>query len=270
MIKVLILIPARFASSRFPGKPLAKILDKSMIQRVFENCQKAGEEAIQADPEKASNEVLKNSPQKFEFDCFVVTDDEQIEKHVKDFGGNVVRVDDDVPSGTERIHLAYQKYFSKNDYQYIINVQGDEPLLSGKELYDLVSFHSGRSDDFVTLVRPMKGLCDSYQDSNRVKAIYVAETGRCHYFSRSPIPFKRAEDLDDWYLHIGVYSFKPESLKRFCEKGPSFYERMEGLEQLRGLDLDMKIGAIQTFYESMGVDTPSDIKKIEGVLSAQA
>ncbi len=237
--RVLILIPARYASSRFPGKPLAPICGVSMIQRVYENCRQTGH------------------------DCVVVTDDQKIELHVRQFGGEVCRIDDDVSSGTERINLAYKRYYSEVNYDYIVNVQGDEPLLKESELSRLIQFHRESTFDICTLVRPMTG--EGIADPNRVKAIMVPESGQCLYFSRSPIPFKRQKN-DDWNLHIGVYCYTASALEQFCKAERSHYEMVEELEQLRALSLGMKIGAVTTDREMIGVDTPADIVKLEGVL----
>lgn len=156
---VLILIPARYASTRFPGKPLCKILGKSMIQRVYENC--------------------INS----EISTYVVTDNDEIELHVKDFGGQVIRVDDDVPSGTQRIKLALDRFLKDKNYKFIINVQGDEPLLEGKDLRNLIQFHRNSNFAVTTFVseRPYKNTKNEFQDWNRVKAV-LGENGRCVYF----------------------------------------------------------------------------------------
>lgn len=249
--KVLILIPARFASTRFPGKPLAKIasINQTMIERVYQNCSATG------------------------FTTCVVTDNEDIERHVKTFGGLVKRVDDNVPSGSERILLAYQRYFAQDNYELVINVQGDEPLLEADELNRLANFHSHSHFDIATLVRPMSGFAEDFRDPNRVKVIYTATQGICHYFSRAPIPFVRDTSVDlereEWFLHIGVYSYRPEALVRFGQEGCSYYESLEKLEQLRALEMGMQIGAVTTNRLLIGVDTPEDLIKLEGVLSGK-
>ena len=243
--RVLVLIPARYASSRFPGKPLAQIAGKSMIQRVFENCTSMG-----ASPS---------------FDCqaYVVTDDPKIEKHVKEFGGNVVRVDDDVESGTERIYLAFQKSSDKK-FDLIINVQGDEPLLKGEELERLAQFHIDSEFEMATLVK--KNECmEEFKNPNIVKAL-VAPTGRCLYFSRGALPHDRdGNELKAWWQHIGVYSYRPTALQKFCESPMGVYEKIEKLEQLRAMEQGLSIGALVTNLNLIGVDTPEDLDKLEGM-----
>ncbi len=154
--RVLILIPARFASTRFPGKPLTPILGLSMIQRVFQNCMSA------------------NHPE-FEFVSFVVTDNAKIEEHVKSFSSNVVRVDDDVVSGTLRIQLAYERFFKNyskdKTFDLIINVQGDEPLLQANDLVRLAEFHLNSPFDVGTLVKKQIGFDKVFNDPNKVKVV---------------------------------------------------------------------------------------------------
>lgn len=248
----LILIPARFASSRFPGKPLALINNKTMIQRVYENCN-----------QKNSNN------NNWQFDVCVVTDNQKIEDHIHEFGGQVCRVDDDVASGSERVYLAYKRFYSDKNYQLIINVQGDEPLLEIDQLSQLAHFHLGSSYDIATLVAKKQEKKNSAEFCNpdKVKAIFSSTSGECHYFSRSAIPFSREKDeLQEWYLHIGVYSYKPSALEKFNQLECSHYEKIEKLEQLRAIENGMTIGAIQIDRNIHSVDTPEDIKELEGAL----
>ncbi len=250
--KVLILIPARFASTRFPGKPLATILGISMIQRVLTNCSHA----------HALN---------FEFDAFVVTDDQKVEDHIKTFSPNVVRVDDDVLSGTLRIELAYSRFFKNKNYDLVINVQGDEPLLESDDLVRLAQFHLQSPYDITTLVKKQMGFAGDFLDANKVKVAMSEENGRAFYFSRSSIPYKRDQAVDVkndyWFLHIGVYSYRPEALMKFASHKETRLENLEKLEQLRALEIGLSIGAHQTQSVVIGVDVPGDIKKVEEVLS---
>jgi 3-deoxy-manno-octulosonate cytidylyltransferase (CMP-KDO synthetase) len=196
----------------------------------------------------------------------VVTDDERIEEHLKNKGQRVVRVDDEVVSGTERIYLAWLRHFSNENFDFVINVQGDEPLLKGSDLKELLEFHGQSSFDITTLVEEKKDFKD-FKDPNKVKAVFEEETGRCPYFSRSPVPHDRDGDsLESWFLHIGVYCYKTAALEAFCKAPVAKLENIEKLEQLRALGLGLKIGAIKARHEFIGVDLPEDIKKIEGVL----
>ena len=259
--KILILIPARYQSSRFPGKPLAPILGKTMIQRVYENCQGAGE------TEEAKKEGL-------DFHVGVVTDNEEIESHVRSFKGNVYRVDDDVPSGSERIYLAYKRYFEEQEgVDLLLNVQGDEPLLKADRISNLAAFHLRSKFDVATMVRPMWGTPELWKSPNAVKAIFVKQSNKCLYFSRAPIPFKRTQTKDgdeesplDWHLHIGVYSYKLNGLRSFHEMNCSYYEQAEQLEQLRALEMGLEIGAIEVHDNLVGVDTREDIQRVEGAI----
>lgn len=247
MAKVIILIPARFASSRFPGKPLSLISGISMIERVYKNCKASG------------------------LDTYVVTDDERIETHVKEFGGSVLRIDDDVPSGSERIALAYERFLKKDSPSLVINVQGDEPLLKGDVLKELADFHLNSNFEVTTLVRERSVKEEDFKNPNVVKAVYSSATKQCLYFSRGSLPFDRDGNRDyNWYQHIGVYSYKPEALSRFVKLPMSKLEDLEKLEQLRALENQMTIGAIMTKQKLIGVDTPSDIQKVEGALRGQA
>lgn len=256
---VLILIPARYQSSRLPGKPLVSLAGKTMVQRVYENCESANK----------SSEAKKNN---IRFHVGVVTDNSDIERHVQSFSGNVYRVDDDVPSGSERIYLAFERYLKDKNFDLLINVQGDEPLLGGERIAELTSFHLRSSFALTTMVRPMKGPLEMWKDPNCVKAIYSQKLKKCLYFSRAPIPFIRGIEVSEevpWHLHIGVYSYKLEGLRSFHEASRSSYENYEQLEQLRALELGLEIGAIEVEDFLVGVDTPEDVKKVEGVILEQ-
>ena len=243
MASVVVLIPARFGSSRFPGKPLAQIAGRSMIERVYTNCKASG------------------------FETAVVTDNEEIETHVKSFGGIVLRVDDDVPSGSERIALAYQRFFENTKADLVINVQGDEPLLQGDVLKELAEFHLKSSYPITTLLRARKVSEEDFKNPNVVKAIWSEPTKQCLYFSRQSLPYDRDGGRDyNWYQHIGVYSYRPEALLAFVKMPMSKLEDLEKLEQLRALENGYSLGAILTTQKLMGVDVPEDIKKVEGVL----
>lgn len=244
MASVVVLIPARFGSSRFPGKPLAKIAGRSMIERVYTNCKAAG------------------------FKTAVVTDNDEIEAHVKSFAGIVLRINDDVPSGSERIALAYQRFFQDSEADLVINVQGDEPLLKGEVLQELAEFHLKSSYPIATLIRERKTSEEDFKNPNVVKAVWSEKTKQCFYFSRQGLPYDRDGGQNySWYQHIGVYSYRPEALLAFVKLPLSKLEDIEKLEQLRAIENGYTIGAILTSQKLMGVDVPDDIKKVEGALS---
>lgn len=243
MARVVILIPARFASSRFPGKPLALIDGKSMIERVFKNCSESG------------------------YPTYVVTDHDGIEKHVKDFGGKVIRIDDDVPSGSERIALAYERHLKLDNPELVINVQGDEPLLKGNVLKELAEFHLSSKFDIATLLRERSVKEEDFKNPNVVKAVFTPASNQCLYFSRQSLPYDRDGGRDyNWYQHIGVYSYRPKALSAFVKLPLARLEDLEKLEQLRALENQMTIGAILTTQKLIGVDVPEDVKKVEGAL----
>lgn len=215
-----------------------------MIERVFKNCAASG------------------------FPTAVVTDDDRIERAVLAFGGNVFRIDDDVPSGSERIALCYERFLSKYGAELVINVQGDEPLLKGEVLRELADFHRASSFAITTLIRERSSAEADFHNPNVVKAVWATESKQCLYFSRQSLPYDRDQKKDYcWYQHIGVYSYRPEALLSFVKKPVSPLEDLEKLEQLRALENKMTIGAILTKQKLIGVDVPEDVKKVEGALS---
>lgn len=243
MFRCLILVPARFGSTRFPGKPLALINKKPMIEYVIENCENSG------------------------FDYSVVTDNSEIEDHIKSIGKNVVRVDDDVETGSERIALAYQRFFKESGkYDLIINVQGDEPLLNGELIKSVGESHANSQFDIYTAVKKRCSKDADFFNTNIVKCVKLTSTNKCLYFSRSPIPLSREDENPSWFQHIGLYSYKVSSLEKFVSLPAGEYEQIEKLEQLRALENNMSIGAQEINIEILGVDSPSDIPKIEKVL----
>lgn len=246
----IVLIPARFASTRFPGKPLVKIDEKrTLIEAVY------------------------TSVHGFTKNVAVVTDSEKIEECVHSFGGRVVRVDDDVVSGSERIGLALKRFFPQDlNFKYVINVQGDEPLVTADMLKHLVEAQDKNNFDIMTYVKPMVNSLQELTNPNRVKVAYSRETLRAIYFSRSLIPFHRDQkfidnpNLIEWFLHIGIYSYKRQALEKFLNLPPSQLEILERLEQLRALENGMTIGAVETTRELIGVDTPDDLVRLKEYL----
>jgi 3-deoxy-manno-octulosonate cytidylyltransferase (CMP-KDO synthetase) len=241
MPKAVVLIPARYQSTRFPGKPLTPLLGRPMIERVYQNAALSG------------------------FPCYVVTDDERIERAVKAFGGKCLRVDDDVPSGSERIALASARFLGPDGPDFIINVQGDEPLLRGETLRELLDFHAASAFDLTTLVRRRERTEADWGNPNVVKAVMGAG-GRCVYFSRAGVPVDRDAGTSPWFQHVGVYCFRTQALARFVAMPAGRLEALEKLEQLRALENDMRIGALETTQRLIGVDTPEDVEKVEEAL----
>ncbi len=255
--QVLILIPARFASTRFPGKPLQKILDKSLIERVYSGC------------------LSKVPISSLVIEVAVVTDDQRIESAVKKFGGNVCRVDDPVETGSERIALAFNRFFKNKSYDLVINVQGDEPLIQFEDLLKMCTNHLRSDFDIFTLVRKQLGSSEDYNDPNKVKVALSSFTdghARAIYFSRAKIPYNR-DDVEGrpnyWHSHVGIYSYLPASLEKFIKLPKGVCESLEKLEQLRALEHGLTIAAVETENTYIGVDSPGDILKVEGVLNVK-
>ncbi len=244
MNNVLGIIPARFASSRFPGKPLADIKGKAMIQHVYERVAK-----------QIANTI-------------VATDDERIEQAVMAFGGNVVMTSANHKSGTERCFEAYEKYRKKTgfDADVIVNIQGDEPFIKEDHIQKVISGFVKEETEIVTLAK----LIDSQEElfsSNQPKVVFNS-FNEALYFSRSPIPFMRAikKDLwiekNDYYKHIGIYAYRTEVLEKIVQFKPSKLEKAESLEQLRWLENGMTIKVELTKYDSQSVDTPEDLDRL--------
>lgn len=245
MSDFIVLVPARYGSSRFPGKPLSKIHDKYMIEYVAQNCQESG------------------------FDYAIVTDNEEIESAVKSFRGNIVRVNDDVSTGSARIALAYERFFKDKGYKFVVNVQGDEPLLDANSIRKIGQAHEQSRYDIFTAVKKRSSREELYLNPNIVKCIKSPITNQCLYFSRASVPYDRDQEGLDWYQHIGVYSYRVEALLKFNQLEESYCESKEKLEQLRALENGMTIGACEIDINLIGVDTPEDIKRVEGVLSGK-
>jgi 3-deoxy-manno-octulosonate cytidylyltransferase (CMP-KDO synthetase) len=227
------IIPARYASSRFPGKPLVDLNGKSMIQRVYEQCKKCSD----------LDEVI------------VATDDQRIYDAVIAFGGKVEMTDQNHPSGTDRcLEIADRQ----EQAEIIINIQGDEPLIDPEEISKLIYvLKNQKQADIATLIKelPASGL----DNPNRVKAV-VSKSGRALYFSRSFIPFERDHNPNQSYFqHIGIYGYKMEALKTIASLEASNLEKTEGLEQLRWLENDLNIYTEKSNFESLPIDTPEDV-----------
>lgn len=240
MKKVLGVIPARFASTRFPGKPMALIQGKPMIQWVVEATLKA----------KSLSTVL------------VATDDEKIARAAKDAGAEAVMTDSDLPSGTDRICAAIKG----RDADIVVNIQGDEPLIRAEMLEELIApMLEAQAPEMSTLACELSE--DELQNPNVVKALRDVN-GNAIYFSRFPVPYSRGQAKGNFAClkHIGLYAYKRDFLEKFRVTPPSALELGESLEQLRALELGAKIRVVPTRHRSLGVDPPEDLAKIEKML----
>jgi 3-deoxy-manno-octulosonate cytidylyltransferase (CMP-KDO synthetase) len=228
-MKVIAIIPARYASTRFPGKPLADILGKSMIQRVYEQVLKAS----------AIHEV------------WVATDDERIFNHLKDLQYNVVYTSTEHQSGTDRIAEAVQNIQT----DIVLNVQGDEPFIHPEQINQLANlFIHNPTIEIGTLVKKTTELSEI--QSPNIPKVAIAENGKALYFSRSPIPYPHT-----YYKHIGMYGFKKDTLLKLAKLTMGKLELLESLEQLRWLENGYAIHTLTTEYETIAIDTPEDLKK---------
>ena len=247
-MKFLGVIPARYASTRFPGKPLVDIAGKPMIQRVYERASEALEEV------------------------WVATDDTRIEEAVQGFGGRVVMTAEACPSGTDRCREAAEKIAAATDLSFdvVINIQGDEPFLHPEMFESLKSCFDDGTADIATLVNPVVELEEIFNPSE-AKVVFDKDKDAL-YFSRSPVPYVMEVEKADWlehhtfYKHVGVYAYKMEVLKEITELSVSPLEATERLEQNRWLEHGYKIKVEITHHESIPVDTPEDLKRVEKLL----
>lgn len=239
------IIPARYSSSRFPGKPLAMIDGKSMIQRVYEQACKC----------HRLNSVI------------VATDSQVIYSHVTDFGGKVVMTSEKHHSGTERCHEALVKEEKKgNEFDVIVNIQGDEPFIDPMQIEQVADLFQNKKVQIGTL---LKTITDKTQrnDPNTVKAI-KNKNNEALYFSRATIPFQREKDLESsktetiFYKHIGIYGYRSSILKQLVKLPIGMLEQAEALEQLRWLEHGFKINIDLTESDTQGIDTYDDILRI--------
>ncbi len=241
-MKILAVIPSRYASTRFPGKPLVDIKGKTMIQRVYE----------QAKLCKSFTEVI------------VATDDQRILKHVKAFGGKVMMTNENHPSGTDRCAEVLSRL--EEQYDAVVNVQGDEPFIQPEQLEQLISCFKNEHTQIATLVKKID-TTDDLLNINLPKVVFNKEM-KALYFSRLPIPGQKSVDTEQWvenhpyYRHIGLYGYRADVLKEITKLPPSPLENIESLEQLRWLEAGYTITVSVTEFESIGIDTPADLDKI--------
>jgi len=244
-MSILGIIPARYASTRFPGKPLVDIGGKSMIQRVYEQASQAALQKV-----------------------IVATDDSRIMEHVQSFGGNVVMTAEAHESGTDRCFEAYQK--NNEEFEYVINIQGDEPFIQPGQIDLLASLLQDNSTQLATLIK--KITTDEELHNVNLPKVVIDARGQALLFSRQTIPFLRNVPASDWllhhtfYKHIGIYGYRTDILEQITRLPAGTLERSESLEQLRWLENGFKIATAVTELENLGIDTPADLEKVKGFL----
>jgi 3-deoxy-D-manno-octulosonate cytidylyltransferase len=237
-------IPARFGATRFPGKPLADIAGKTLVQRTWE---------------RASRANLLDA-------LVIATDDERIAEHIRDVGGIPVMTSPDHPSGTDRIG----EVAGQLEYDYYVNIQGDEPLVDPVAIDALVEATVAQGAPMSTLITPLSAAqADQAANPNVVKAVIDGQ-GYALYFSRSPIPYPRAADRATYFKHIGIYMYSRATLHAICHSAPVMLEQAESLEQLRALHMGLRILTVQTDYDPIAVDVPEDVDRVIARLKAGA
>jgi len=249
-LKVFGIIPARYASTRFPGKPLAQLGGRSMVEWVYRHASEA-------------------------FDTVVVaTDDKRIVAEVQRFGGRAVMTSPDHQSGTDRCAeaLTLMQEETGTNADVVVNIQGDEPFVDPKLLSRLAACFNDEFTQIATVVKPFDTTADLLNPNN-VKAVMTA-AGRAVYFSRSPIPYIRGFAQDEWlrqhtfYWHLGLYAFRADILNRLTQLPPSPLEVAESLEQNRWLENGYDIRIIQTSGENIAIDTPEDLAMAQKIVSS--
>lgn len=246
-MKFLAIIPARYASTRFPAKPLALLGGKPVIQHVYERVSK----------------VLN--------DVIVATDDKRIYDVVEAFGGRVVMTSTEHRTGTDRCLEAYNNYGIEADV--VINVQGDEPFIAEDQIKQLMQCFDNPQTDIATLIKPFSASTpfEVIANPNTPKAI-INPQGQAVYFSRSVVPYMRGREKNEWtslhtyYKHIGIYAYRVEVLKQITQMPQTPLELAESLEQLRWLENRLTIQTAITNIETIGIDTPEDLFKAEQYL----
>ena len=258
-MRTLAVLPSRFQSSRFPGKPLAPIAGRPMIQWVWEAASAA----------RGVDTVV------------VATDDARIREVVEGFGGRVVMTDPDLPSGTDRVAAAHETLLNAGEaFDLIVNIQGDEPAMHPGTIAALVSLMTQAPElPMGTAACPFHSAEELF-NPNHVKVV-TSDQSRALYFSRSPIPYLRnsqifqadfrpwltPEQLAAYQRHLGIYAYRPEALGAYTRLPPHPLEQMEMLEQLRALAAGIPMGVASTPHLSLGVDVPADIPAVEALLA---
>ena len=245
-MRILGIIPARFASSRFPGKPMADIAGKSMIRRVYEQCKKS----------QRLDKVI------------VATDDQRIMDHVLGFGADAMMTSDQHPSGTDRCEEVAKQY---SDFDVCINIQGDEPLIDPAQIDLLCGCFDQEHVQLATLVKKISTEEDLF-NQNTPKVVLNKKL-EAIYFSRTAIPFFRGRETGDWlkhtyYKHIGIYGYRTKILAEITQLPVSALEKAEALEQLRWIENGYTIQVAITDKESQAIDTQADLEKLLRMLKA--
>ncbi|GAC1309021.1 MAG: 3-deoxy-manno-octulosonate cytidylyltransferase [Mucilaginibacter sp.] len=241
-MNILGIIPARYASTRFPGKPLVDIAGKSMIRRVYEQAKKCA----------GLSEVI------------VATDDELIFDHVAEFGGMAAMTSADHQSGTDRCAEIALKY---PQYDVIINIQGDEPFIDPEQISKLISCFKSPDTQIATLIKKVQNEQELF-NANSPKVL-VNRHSEAIYFSRSPLPHIRGQEQQNWlkhfayFKHIGIYGYRADILQQITKLPVSPLEKAESLEQLRWIENGYKIKVAETELETFAIDTPDDLKNLQ-------
>jgi 3-deoxy-manno-octulosonate cytidylyltransferase (CMP-KDO synthetase) len=246
-INFLGIIPARYQSTRFPGKPLVKIDGKTMIQRVWENATLAMGQVV------------------------VATDNEKIKTEVENFGGKVIMTSPEHPSGTDRCAEAVDLFeeATNQSIDVVLNIQGDEPFLDPEQIKELMAAYEDPATKIATLIKKLNENDDIF-DPNEPKVV-IDKNNFALYFSRSPVPYLRNIDKNEWirhtdyYKHIGMYAFKRDTLKFIAGLNKTSLESAESLEQLRWLENGLQIKCLETKIDSLSVDSVEDLKRMKAV-----
>lgn len=243
-MKILGIIPARFASSRLPAKLLMKVGGKSILQMVYEQCRKA-----------------RNLS-----DLVIATDDERIKQHVEEFGGYALMTSTEHQSGTERCAEALKLMGGGVNFDFVVNIQGDEPLMDPENVDRLISSFRISSEISSAYIKIKE--TDTLLNPNVVKVV-LGEDSRAVYFSRSPVPHLRGVEIDDWvlksdyYKHLGLYGYRVDILEKIVKLPFGKLESIEKLEQLRWLSNGYKINMVEVFSDGIGIDTEEDFNNLK-------
>lgn len=245
-MKVIGMIPARYASTRLPGKPLKMIAGKTMIEHVFTRAQKA----------RYLSEVV------------VATDDQRIKEQVEAFGGRAIMTSPHHQTGTDRLVEAVS-HLNVGQADIIVNIQGDEPLLEPEMVDELIK---PLLDDEQIVMSTLKHRITEEEEVNDVNVVKVItdQNGFALYFSRCPIPYNRNKIEVSYYKHIGLYAYRLWFLQKYAELKQTPLEKSESLEQLRALENGYRIKVVETNFQTIGVDSEADLKKVEEIIRAHA